>query len=165
MYLFKIIKIFVAIFLSWFFLGAAGVSALSVVVNVPEKYAAIKAGERIYFEVAIKYPENPRRKDLRLIYEITKDDEVVNQAKFLKAIETQASFMDYIVIPENSEEGLYSIDVKIQDYESLSEEVSTGFIVLAKLNQMRIYFYILLGVTILMSGAVILTVVLRSRKS
>jgi len=132
---------------------------------VPEKYTDIVAGERLYFELEIKYPENPSRKDLRLNYEIKKDGEIIAQAKFLKAIETQASFMDYIVIPENSEEGLYSIDVKIQDYESLSEEVSTGFIVLAKLNQMRIYFYILLGVTILMSGAVILTVVLRSRKS
>ena len=81
------------------FISMASVSALSIVVHVPEKYTDVVAGERFYFEIEIKYPENPSRKDLRLNYEIMKDNEVIAQAKVLKAIETQASFMDFIVIP------------------------------------------------------------------
>ena len=69
------------------------VSALSVVVHVPEKYVSVVAGERFYFEVEVKYPENPSRKDLSLEYKIlTRDGDVIAQSKVLKAIETQASF-------------------------------------------------------------------------
>ncbi len=73
------------------------ISALSVIVHVPEKYTDVVAGERFYFEIEVKYPENPSRKDLRLNYEILKDNEIIAQAKVLKAIETQASFMDFIL--------------------------------------------------------------------
>ncbi|MCH7850130.1 MAG: hypothetical protein IH845_00620, partial [Nanoarchaeota archaeon] len=43
------------------FIGMASVSALSIVVHVPEKYVDVQAGERFYFEIEIKYPENPSR--------------------------------------------------------------------------------------------------------
>ncbi len=46
-------------------------SAISVAVNIPEKYNDVLAGERFYFEVDIKYPENPARKSLILDYEIS----------------------------------------------------------------------------------------------
>ena len=86
------------------FLSLASVSALSIVVHVPEKYTDVQAGERFYFEIGIEYPENPSRKDLRLNYEIlTQEGEVIAQSKILKAIETQASFIDYILIPESAE--------------------------------------------------------------
>ena len=97
------------------------VSALSIVVHVPEKYTDVIAGERFYFEIEVKYPENPSRKDLRLNYEIMKDGEVIAQSKVLKAVETQASFMDFIVIPESAEKGMHIIKVKIADYEDLNE--------------------------------------------
>jgi len=132
-----------------FFLSPFYSSALSIAVRVPEKYTDIVAGERLYFELEIKYPENPSRKDLRLNYEIKKDGEIIAQAKFLKAIETQASFMDYVVIPEIAEKGIYDINVVVSDYENLYEEVSATFYVTSgKWSQLRIYFFILLGVVI-----------------
>ena len=109
------------------FVSMTFVSALSVVVHVPEKYSNVQAGERFYFEIELKYPENPSRKDLRLNYEILKNGEIIAQSKVLKAIETQASFIDFIVIPETADSGLYIIKVKIFDYDDLSEEVSASF--------------------------------------
>ena len=121
------------------------VSALSVVVHVPEKYTDVMAGERFYFEIEVKYPENPSRKDLRLNYEILKDNKVIAESKVLKAIETQASFMDFIVIPESADSGMHIIKVKISDYEGLSEEVSASFQVIKSGSEIKMYFFILLG--------------------
>jgi len=84
------------------FINLTSVSALSLVVHVPEKYTDVHAGERVYFEIEVKYPENPTRKDLRLNYDILKDNAIISQAQVLKAIETQASFIDFIVIPEGA---------------------------------------------------------------
>ena len=135
---------FVLIILVVGFFSVTSVSALSVVVHVPEKYTDVQAGERFYFEIEIKYPENPSRKDLRLNYEILKDDEVIAQSKVLKAIETQASFIDFIVIPESAEKGLHTIKVKIADYEELNEEIEASFHVIpAGSSQIKLYFFIL----------------------
>ena len=51
---------------------------------------------------------------------------MIAQSKVLKAIETQASFMDFIVIPESAKPGMHIIKVKITDYEGLSEEVEAS---------------------------------------
>jgi len=161
------VKKIVLIFLMSFFLifSMVSVSALSIVVHVPEKYTDVQAGERFYFEIEIKYPENPSRKDLRLNYEILKGDEVIAQSKVLKAIETQASFIDFIVIPENAEKGLHTIKVKISDYEVLSEEVEASFnITSADSGQIKTYFFILLGVVILVGILVVVNIILSRRR-
>ncbi len=146
------------------FISIASVSALSIVVHVPEKYTDVQAGERFYFEIEIKYPENPSRKDLRLNYEILKDDEIIAQSKVLKAIETQASFMDFIVIPESADSGMHIIKVKISDYEGLSQEVEASFQVMSGGGNMKTYFFILLGVVIFVAGLVIVNIVISKKK-
>jgi len=144
---------------------APSVSALSVTTNISEKYSEIQAGERLYFEVDVKYPENPKRKDLRLNYEVTKDGEVIAQSKVLKAIETQASFLDFIVVPESSKTGFYNLNVKISDYDNLSEEVSSSFhVVGGKDQQLKTYFFVLLGVVILVSILIIVDIFISKRK-
>ncbi len=141
------------------------VDALSITVHVPEKYTEVYAGERFYFEIEIKYPENPSRKDLRIEYEIKKEGEVIAQSKVLKAIETQASFVDFIVIPESAEAGMHVLEVKVSDYGNLSAEVSASFHIRSKKGeQIRLYFYILLGV-ILFVGGLILFEIHRLRES
>ncbi len=151
--------------LGFYFISLTSVSALSIAVHVPEKYTDVVAGERFYFEIEVKYPENPSRKDLRLGYEILKDGEVIAQAKVLKAIETQASFMDFIVIPESADSGMHIIKVKISDYEGLSEEVEASFHVTTnKGEQIKTYFFILLGVIILVGILVVVNIVLSRRK-
>ena len=99
----KIIKLVGIIFICMVILfQVPEVKALSISADIPEKYAEIQAGERLYFEIDIKYPENPKRKDLHLNYVVTKDNETIAQSQVLKAIETQAQFLDFIVIPESS---------------------------------------------------------------
>ena len=147
-------------------LNPSQIDALSVVVHVPEKYTDVQAGERFYFEIEIKYPENPKRKDLRLSYEINKDDEVIAESKVLKAVETQASFMDFIVIPESAETGLHSINVKVADYENLSEEVSASFQVIGEKGaQLRMYFLILLGAIGFVGFLVVIQISTTKRKN
>lgn len=153
-------EIKIIILLLFFLFSFVNVSSLSVNVNVPEKYTDVQAGERFYFEVSVKYPENPQRKDLRLEYEILDEEgELVAQSKVLKAVETQASFIDYIVIPESTENGIYFISVKILDYEELSEEVSSTFYVVGgKENQLKIYFIILLSAVLIVGAFVVVSI-------
>lgn len=139
--------------------------ALTITIHIPEKYTDVSAGERIYFEVDVKFPENPTRQDLRLFYEITHNGEVVATAQFLKAIETQASFIDYIVLPENVEPGLHIITARIQDYADLEEEVFASFhVVGSEADQLRLYFFVLLGAILLVGLLVIMSIVSMRRK-
>ncbi|MCK5602465.1 hypothetical protein KAR91_11360 [Candidatus Pacearchaeota archaeon] len=131
------------------------VSSLSISTHVLEKYTEVSPGERFYFEVEIKYPENLERKDLRLEYNVLYGDEVVLQSKVLKAVETQISFLDYLVIPSGLEPGLYTLRVKILDYEELSEEVEASFYVIPGDSlELRVYFYALLS-SILIVGFIV----------
>ena len=83
----------------------------------------------------------------------------------MKAIETQASFIDFIVIPESAETGLYIIKVKISDYEDLSKEVEASFHVIGnKSNKIKLYFFILLGVVILVGILVIINIIISKGK-
>ena len=128
-----------------FLIAPSQVHALSVTITVPEKYAEVNAGDRAYFSIELKYPENQTRKDLKLEYQIRKDGELIAESKVLKAVETQASFIDYIVIPDSAKSGLYTVSVKIADYEKLNEEISATFKVVEKTNQFQMYFYIILA--------------------
>ncbi len=154
---------YISIFLLVFnFISLTSVSALSIIVHVPEKYTDVNAGERFYFEIEVKYPENPSRKDLRLNYEIVdENNNLIAQSKVLKAIETQASFIDFIVIPESAKTGLHIIKVDVSDYEVLSEEVSASFQVVSKgSGQLKTYFFILLGATILVGILVVFSILM-----
>ena len=158
-------KIYLILLVVLLFNMFASVSALSLVVHVPEKYTDVTAGERFYFEIDVKYPENPSRKDLRLEYEIlTQDGELVSQAKALKAVETQASFIDFIVIPEGVGGGLHIINVKVKDYESLSEEVSSSFhIKAAEGDKIMLYLIIILGAVVLVGILVVVSIVVAKK--
>lgn len=142
------------------FLAVIPAHALSIAVHVPEKYTDVKAGERFYFEIEIKYPENSSRKDLRLNYEIKKDDEIIAQSKVLKAVETQASFIDFIVIPESAKKGLYTIRVGVSDYSNLNEEVEASFYVTKIWNQLKLYFLILLGAILFVGLLAVIQIIL-----
>lgn len=145
-------KLFALIFITYCLFAALEAHALSVEVYVPEKYTIVEAGERFYFQIDIKYPENPKRKDLRMIYQIKKGEELIAESKFLKAVETQASFMDFIVMPENVQKGLYFINVVVSDYENLREEISATFhIIASKRKEIQTYFFIILGAIIIVA--------------
>jgi len=56
-------KIFFIFLILMPFLSLNMANAMNADVYIPEKYSEVKAGERLYFELSIKYPENNRRKD------------------------------------------------------------------------------------------------------
>ena len=147
------------------FISMTSVSALSLVVHVPEKYTDVIAGERFYFEIEVKYPENPLRKDLRLEYEIkTEGGNLVAQSKTLKAVETQASFIDFIVIPNSASTGLHFIDVKVKDYESLSEEVSSSFHVKGGGSDQIMLYLIIIIIAIAIVGLLVIISIFVSKR-
>ncbi|MFH1181897.1 MAG: hypothetical protein V1702_02980, partial [Candidatus Woesearchaeota archaeon] len=123
-------------------------SAMSATINIPEKYSEVSAGEKVYFETDIKWPENTERQDLKIEYSIKgQNGEELAYLKVLKAIETQASFMDSISIPESAKAGTYKIFLSIKDYNELNQEVAASFkIVGKKEDSFRFYLLIILGV-------------------
>ena len=146
------------------FINITSVSAASISINIPEKYTNVHAGDRFYFKIEIKYPENQSRKDLKLDYEIFKGDKLIAQSKILKAVETQLSFVDSIVIPDNTEEGLYLIKAKVSDYEDFNKEVSASFRVSKpKGIQIKNYFLIVFWSVVLI-GLILLAIQIHMAK-
>lgn len=121
-------------------------NASSVVVYVPEKYAAVTPGERLYFEIEALYPENTHRQDFKVSYSITESGKEIASATFVKAVETQASFVDYVVIPKTAKSGIHVIDVMISsDDGSFKAGTSASFEVVSDFNWIAIYLSILIA--------------------
>lgn len=159
-------KLGVALFLiAATLLVPAPVFALSLTVHVPEKYTNVSAGERFYFELDVKYPENPTRKDLRLTYQILEGETVISESKVLKAVEAQASFIDFIVIPDNAKGGIHTVKVGVSDYGKLMEEVSATFQIVGKPgDQIRLYFFLLLGAIGIVGTLVVINILVSQRR-
>jgi len=130
------------------FISLASVLALNIDVNVPKKSMDVISGERFYFEITIKASENTERKDLVLDYTITTLEGIlIAQHTALNVIETQASFVEFIVIPKSADSGSYILMVTVKDSEGLTKETRADFRV-TKTNQIRTYMFILLGVIV-----------------
>lgn len=126
---------------------AAPARAASVSIDIPDAYATVKGGERVYFQVEFLYPENPRRRDFRISYQVREGEDVIASAQFLKAVETQASFSDYAVIPETAKPGIHSITVDIIDDTgaTIVQGASTSFEVQPTFDWAAAHFYMILA--------------------
>ena len=152
----EIIVLLNLLFVSILFVNLS--SAMTATINIPEKYSQVSAGERIYFETEVKWPENTERKDLRIEYSI-KDNSAQEIAylKVLKAIETQALFMDSISIPESTKVGTYKIFLTISDYKELNQEIAVSFKIVKKPGDLfNFYLPIILGVVGLIAIVVVI---------
>jgi len=140
-------------------------SAMTVSVNVPEKYQEVSGGERLYFELTLKYPENPDRVDLRLEYKVLDSNgNLVTQSKGIKAVETQASFLEWIILPEKMDLGRHTISIDIKDYGDLSKNVQESFSVSKnRMDTLFLYIYVLSAMIIIMMGLIIF-ILLRGNK-
>lgn len=147
-----------------FFFAPYDVHALNIAARVSDQSTEVSGGDRLYFEVEIKYPENPRRKDLRIEYQIIEDGGIIASEKVLRAVETQASFLDYIVVPKSAKGGIHDLNVIITDYEDLHEEVSATFKVLKGIDEVTTYFFIILGAVLLVAVLVIIQILSGRRK-
>lgn len=129
---------------------AKRVSAMSISLSIPEKYGEVVVGEKLYFETEVRWPENVGRKDLRIEYSVVdSSDKEVAYLKVLKAIETQASFMDSITISTSTPPGVYKIVGKFSDYGDLSQEVVASFKVASAGVKSQTFIYIILGLLVI----------------
>jgi len=146
------------------FMAPSEAHAFSLTTRISDQTTELQAGDRLYCDVEIKWPENLRRQDLRVEYQILDGDQVIASEKVLRAVETQASFLDYIVVPTNTEPGLKRLNVILETYdESLKENISATFYVMKGQNQLLIYFFILAGAIALVVSLVIFQIMMISR--
>ena len=117
------------------------ISAIYISVSVPEKYTDVIAGEEFYFTFELKEPENLGRHDILLEYEIKKGDKTIAGKTETKAIETQASFIESLLMPKNAQSGIYSIVVTVNNRDS----ESAVFYVKKQIN----YFLIIIAIIII----------------
>jgi uncharacterized protein YceK len=147
----------------WVLPGAA--SAMTITVGIPEKYSEVQAGEKVYFETEVKWPENIGRKDLRIEYSVKdKNGQEMAYLKVLKAIETQASFMDSISIPESIPSGMYKISATFSDYKNLNQEVAASFNVTKSNNNIQMYLFIIIGILSVITIFVVIELFLLAKK-
>ena len=140
-------KIYLVVFILMFFVVfPKSVMAINITIGVSDKYSEVNAGEKLYFETEIKWPENVDRKDLKMEYFITNNNgKEIAYLKVLKAVTTQAIFSDSILIPESTPKGIYKISLKINDYKELNQDVVASFNVIKTVNKNTIFLYIIIG--------------------
>ncbi len=124
---------------------------LELSVVVPEKYQRVQAGEMLQFEVKLKNIQKTGRHDIQLDYYIKKNDIIITHRRELKAVETQASFLSSIKVPEETLPGIYNIEVEINEKES---SLATFYVKSSDIGQIRTYLIILI-ITIIIIGALI----------
>lgn len=142
--------------------GVSPVSALaaSIMVDIPEQYQTVKAGDRVYFHVEFLYPENTGRRDFRFAYSVREGENELATAEFLKAVDSQVSFMDYAIVPENASAGMHTVSVTITDDKGIliAEDISASFQVIPRYDWATAHFYMLLAAVVLVGGALSLQI-------
>ncbi len=127
------------------------ISAFELSVTIPDKYQKIQAGETLQFQIAIKNIEKAGRHDIQLDYQLKKGNIVLNSRRELKAVETQASFLSSIKVPEETPSGIYTIEVIVNE----KEEVSTNFNVKSsEMAQIKMYLVILIIAIVVVGGLI-----------
>ncbi len=133
-----------------FFATFTKASALSLETRIADNYTEVKAGDKVFFDVEIKYPENTRRRDLRIEYQMFDGNTIIARENVLRAVETQASFIDYMTVPSDAKGGMKTLNIFIQTYEpvdqgGVAEEISTTFMVKRGIGGLYLYFWLILA--------------------
>jgi uncharacterized membrane protein len=132
---------------------SANADALEISTTILDKYHDLSPGEDVQFQMYIKSIESAGRMDIRLDYQIIHGEEVIASARELKAVETQASFIARIRVPEETPSGTYILRVTINDGESSTDTFSVKKQRDA-LDNIK-YYILLLCVVVLAVGIVI----------
>jgi len=126
-------------------------SAFEVSLTIPDKYQKVQAGEMLQFQIAVKNIEESGRHDIRLDYYIKKGSIILNSRRELKAVETQASFLSSIKVPEETPNGQYNIEVIINEEE---RTYATFDVKSSEMAQIKMYLIVLIIVIIIIGGLI-----------
>ncbi len=127
------------------------IEGLEASVVVPEKYQRVQAGEMLQFQIVLKNIEIAGRQDIQLDYYIKKNEITINHRRELKAVETQASFLSSIKVPEETLPGIYNIEVDINEQKTA---LATFYVTSNEVGQIRTYLIFLI-IAILVVGGMI----------
>ena len=130
---------------------AGELEGLELSVFVPEKYQNVQAGEMLQFQISLKNIEKAGRHDIQLDYYIKKNEITISHRRELKAVETQASFLASIKVPEETLPGIYNINVEINEEESA---IATFYVKSSEVGQIRMYLIILIVAIVLVGGMI-----------
>lgn len=135
-------SVFLVLFITFEMLFA---KSLDISVSIPEKYQEIIAGDTLNFQIQLENPLQAGREDIILEYSIKKNDILVNYKKELKAIETQASFLSTIQVPEETLPGIYDLVVEVNSNNSAT---SLFHVKSSEIGQIKTYLIILISAII-----------------
>ena len=95
---------------------------------------------------------------------VKEDGKEIASEQVLRAVETQASFLDYIVVPKSAKGGMHELDAAISGYSgTLNQTVSATFTVTSGIDKITMYFFIIIGVMALVALLVVVQIVLNRR--
>lgn len=135
----------IAITLFLVLLFSVQTSALEISVQVLDKYKTAAPGDRVQFQVTLKSIETPNRHDISLTYQLLDGSKVLTQSRELKAIETQASFISSIEIPE-IDNGAYTVRVLVNDDAFAEDQITVD-----KTNSLKnIYYYLIIFMVVIL---------------
>jgi len=87
---------------------------LNIEIEIPPQYQTATPGQEIYFTTKILNLASQERMDITLKYELlTQGNSIISTKSKTVAIETQASFVGDLTIPDDLEEGQYVLAVKV----------------------------------------------------
>ena len=135
---------------------------------MPSQYQIVQPGNPVYVQTSVQWPENPGRVDLTVQYSV--EDRHGNEVAYLQAlhaIETQASFLDSVVIPAGTKSGLYTVYENITVPGNFSQTVASSFTVgESSQSTFQFYIFVMLGVVLLIAVLVLaeLFVMMKKRK-
>ena len=158
LFLTALISIFSIIFLQ----SSVAVHAaqpFNVEIDLPSSYQNVNPGTDVWFTIKLLNLDNLQRVDVTLNYDIldSNDDSIIHNSKTV-AIETQASFVADLTVPENTLPGEYSLNVVVNS--SLGESLAkTSLTVSNPKTNLNIY-YIAAGIVVLI---LLIFIVIRSR--
>jgi hypothetical protein len=124
-------------------------------IEVPGEYLTVKPGTEIWFTTKILNLDNTGRMDVMLKYELAdKENNLIVEKSETVAIETQASFVGSLNIPQQTKDGQYDLKVKMEAVDSAPFESKESQVTISvskkNSNTKYIYMAIVLGVFIIM---------------
>ena len=137
--LFIISLILLAIFLSSSIIVYA-VQPFNVEIELPDSYKNVNPGSDVWFTIKLLNLANTQRMDVTLNYDILNSDgkSVIHNSKTV-ALETQASFVADLKLPDNAPPGNYNINVVVSS--TLGESsAKTALKVSTSKNDLRAYY-------------------------
>lgn len=133
------VLILLTIFLSSSFIVYAA-QPFNVEIELPDSYKNVNPGTDVWFTIELLNLANSQRVDVTLNYDIinSNGDSIIHNSKTV-AIETQASFVADLKIPENAMPGDYDINVVVNS--TLGESTAKAALkVSTSKNDLRIYY-------------------------